>query len=120
MLGQFAHGTEQLWTVGETAALQREPQNVNMHVNMNYEGRRRSIIVSRPVSVVFFYCFSVVVQQCQSRMFLTLGAEMTCSRFRLTFIRSVPISHAARVEVRTAAAASNGSFVFLAGGEHLQ
>lgn len=36
----FAHGKEQLWTAGETAGLQREPQNVNMHVNVNDEGRR--------------------------------------------------------------------------------
>lgn len=34
------HGKEHLWTAGETAGLQREPKNVNMHVNMNDEGRR--------------------------------------------------------------------------------
>lgn len=81
-LRAFAHGTEQLWTVGETAGLQREPQNVNMHVNMNYEGRRRSIIVSGQF------------QQCQSTMFLTSGGKEELF---------VPISHAARVEVGTAA-----------------
>lgn len=94
----------QLWTVGETAGLQREPQNVNMHVNMNYEGRRWSIIVSGQF------------QQCQSAMFLTSGGKRTV---RLMFIRFLPISHAARVEVGTAALLLTVPS-FLAGREHLQ